>query len=736
MERRKAAVLAIVVIVATSGVGFAVGSRITSPAEVALRTASPEPSPILVPVEERVLSTEVVTRGTGRFGSPQKLSVPPSSLKPSAGLIASLPPPGTELAEGDAVASASGRPLFVLAGVRPMSRDLGPGLSGDDVHQLEEALARLGFDPGPVDGIYDELTAAGVEAWYLAAGYSPFAATDEQLATIRAREADRASAAVDVIAAADAVTTADAALTTARATAATAVRRAASSVRAVDRAVSEADAANVMARQEVVARQSALDRAKFGQAGAPATPARVRAAQADVAAARSNEASTQVSGQRMIADAQAVVDQAPARLDVARSAAASADAAAAADLAAKQAAFDEVDADPGATDAQLAAAQSELTSAVSNAARIRADGLQAVADATTLLASAPGALDQARAIAASADDLAAADVAAKELALFELTSPSPPASADVATADNELAIAVGNVESVRLAGERLVDDATVASADATADIATTSAAVVAAEGSLASAQATVASRSDLEVIAAREADLVHRRAGVQVPADEVAFVASAPVRVAEVLLVIGDPATGSLMTVTDSVVHVDAGLAVSDAGLVSAGMAVRLDEPALGITVDGVVASVADAPGTNGVDGFHVYVSVDVADPPTNLVGASVRLSIPVESSGSSVLAVPLSALTLAADGRSQIERSSGAGTEFVAVVPGLSAAGYVAISSSDKTVRAGDLVVVGVDQPKAPSDTASVPDPTAVPDAPVGSTSGVTTIPSGGGGG
>ena len=46
------------------------GSRIQSPAEMAARTAPPEPSPILVPVESRVLSSDVVTRGTVRFGVP------------------------------------------------------------------------------------------------------------------------------------------------------------------------------------------------------------------------------------------------------------------------------------------------------------------------------------------------------------------------------------------------------------------------------------------------------------------------------------------------------------------------------------------------------------------------------------------------------------------------------------------------------------------------------------------
>ena len=63
------AVLGIVVVAALTGWwGF---TQVKSPADVAARTAAPTPSPILVPVEERVLSTSVVTRGTARFGLPQ-----------------------------------------------------------------------------------------------------------------------------------------------------------------------------------------------------------------------------------------------------------------------------------------------------------------------------------------------------------------------------------------------------------------------------------------------------------------------------------------------------------------------------------------------------------------------------------------------------------------------------------------------------------------------------------------
>ena len=49
-----------------AGVAWWLVSRIESPAEVAARTRPPEPSPILVPIEQRVLSSEIITRGTGR----------------------------------------------------------------------------------------------------------------------------------------------------------------------------------------------------------------------------------------------------------------------------------------------------------------------------------------------------------------------------------------------------------------------------------------------------------------------------------------------------------------------------------------------------------------------------------------------------------------------------------------------------------------------------------------------
>lgn len=47
----------------------------------------------------------------------------------------------------------------------------GAPLSGDDVLQLEQALANLGYDPGTIDGAYDTDTALAVAQWTAAVGH-------------------------------------------------------------------------------------------------------------------------------------------------------------------------------------------------------------------------------------------------------------------------------------------------------------------------------------------------------------------------------------------------------------------------------------------------------------------------------------------------------------------------------------------------------------------------------------
>ena len=540
MSRRNIATIVVVAVVLSALGGWVAGSRIRSPAEIAAQTAAPEASPILVPAEERTVATTVVTRGTGRFGTPQTLTTSPSALKPSPGIVTNVPAPGTELAEGGVVMTATGRPVFLLAGDRLGVRDLGPGLQGEDVRQLEQALARLGFDPGPVDGVYDAGTEAGVARWYERAGFAPFRATEDQLATIRSRESDLAAARVEVAGAADSAVSAGGELAAAQA-----------------------------AHVDALATQSA-------------SPAAVAAAQAQAAA--DNQAAQ-------------------------------------AEVAARSAALDELLAAPDST---------------------------------------PGAIAAARA---------------------------------------DLASAQANVESVRLAGEKAVADANAAAVQANNAVASTDAAVRTAQQRLAVAQSVTGARGAVADLAAQAADLERRRAGVQVPADEVAFVPRVPVRVSELLVQPGDKLEGSVMKATDAVVAIDGSLALADASVVHVGMPVSIDEPDLGISATGTISQMAQTPGTNGVDGFHIWFEVIVDGSPPNLVGVSLRLTVAVESSQGQVLAVPTSAVSLAADGTSRVQRDDGHGRiTSVQVQPGLTAAGYVQITPVQGTLRPGDLVVVGVE--------------------------------------
>ena len=70
------AAAALIAVVALAAVGWAAAQRIRSPAQIAADTAPPNASVISVPVERRSLATEVIVRGTVRYGAPQVVSLP------------------------------------------------------------------------------------------------------------------------------------------------------------------------------------------------------------------------------------------------------------------------------------------------------------------------------------------------------------------------------------------------------------------------------------------------------------------------------------------------------------------------------------------------------------------------------------------------------------------------------------------------------------------------------------
>jgi peptidoglycan hydrolase-like protein with peptidoglycan-binding domain len=542
------------------------GSRIQSPAEMAARTAPPEPSPILVPVESRVLSSDVVTRGTVRFGLPQPISIAPSAVKGGAGLIATLPRPNTGFQEGAVVLSVSGRPVFILRGATPTHRDMSPGISGGDVRQLEEALDRLGFDPGKVDGVYDQKTSAAVERWSRKAGWDPFGPTREQSAAVLALERDWSDA----------------------------VRGRLAAEAGRETAVRAVAAARAIAEQNI--RQAALDKAAGGGDG------------------------------RRLVDARAAKSLA---LETERARAMHAASAAAADIAQQIADRALIVLDPRQTEAARANAEAKLRVARAAQRKARLEAELAIQTATR----------------------------------------------DAALTEERVRIAEAAVNAARLEGERSVRAALEQEKLAEFDLKGASEKV---------------GRLERELAAARE------KLGVQVPADEVVFVPSLPVRVHEVTASVGANASGPVISVTDNQLSIDSQLPIEAAPLVKPGMKVMIDEQAVGIKASGIVETVANTPGTQGVDGYHFYLGVKVETSPVSLAGFSVRLTIPVATSKGAVTAVPMSAVSLAADGASRVQVDRGGVLEFVAVKPGLSAGGYVEVTALEGQLAPGQLVVVG----------------------------------------
>lgn len=542
------------------------GSRIQSPAEMAARTAPPEPSPILVPVESRVLSSDVVTRGTVRFGLPQPISIAPSTVKGGAGLISSLPRPNAQFNEGDVIMSASGRPVLVLRGAAPAFRDMLPGTSGSDVQQLEEALARLGFDPGPVDGNYDQKTSLAVERMYQKAGWDAFGPTREQRAAVATLERDWSDAARSRLAA-----------ETAR-----------------DTAVKAVAAARAVAEQNI--RQATIDSAmRFGTGRQLADARAGKSLLVQTERARATHSAA-------IADADIKTQMADRALVVL---------------------------DPRQTEMTKAAAEAKLRVARSAQRKARVEA---------------------------------------ELAIDN-------ASREASLTDQRIKAAEGAVNAARLEGERSVRAAQE-------------------QQTLAEFDVKVASeryeRLDRELAAARA------KLGVQVPADEVVFIPSLPIRVHEVTASVAGNASGPVMSVTDNELSIDSQLPIEAAPLVKPGMKVAIDEQALGIKANGVVESVATTPGTRGVDGYHFYLGVKVESTPVSLAGFSVRLSIPIETTKGAVIAVPTSAVSLAADGASRVLVDRGGRQEYVTVKPGLSTGGYVEVNAPDERLAPGQMVVVG----------------------------------------
>ena len=694
----------------TGGAWFA-GRQVRSPSEAAATANPPVASRITAPVEERELSSTVLVRGVVRYGDPRSVVLAASAVKTTGSastgatsIVSTAPERGAELPEGSAALAVGGRPVFVFAGKVPAYRDLRPGDVGDDVRQLEEALQRLAMRPGAVDGKFDSATEAAVERWYVSKGYNAFGPTEAQRTQLRTLR-DTLSRAEDSVAGsrrnlevAQRSTNGDK-LAPAREAVRVANERITTATTDTNRDITKADmeidarmSALELAERSVVLAQQAQQRTQRESTdSAPVADAEdaVATARSQLRQAKSSldDALAQLPlSEAAIPDAKASLEQAKKDLELSKRTFTTI---AQPDVGAiivqdNSASIRQAEATVRQADASLRQVEGNLTSAkraVESRQLAVADAERAVGRAEASIGRARQSISDRATGVAEADQRVATAVADRDRARRDLS---------LAETTREDAQRTGAVALRQAKGSLAVALAQLRDAGVSTDVRLSTQQLRSAEDS---ARRALNELSDVE-----------RQVGIVVPANEILFFPSLPLRVDEVKALRGDVVAGPVMTVTTARLAVDSSVDVSEAKLIKKGAAATIESTEFNVTLEGTVTDIASTAGTKGVDPGKVYLEVTPVEgaktdvDPKDLNGSSVKLTIPIRSTGKAVLAVPVAAVSVAADGSSRVEVEDNPDqpTRFQTVRSGLSAEGYVEIIPVDGTLKAGDQVVVG----------------------------------------
>ena len=724
-------------IVAIGGGGFVLGRQVKSPADAAAEAAPPTASRLAVPVERRVLAATLITRGDVRFGDPKPVVLPPSALKANLGNLVTLAATkGQEIEAGKRVLEVAGRPVLALVGSTPAYRDLRPGDQGDDVRQLEDGLSKLGFDPGAVDGRYDNATEKGVAAWYRNLGYEPFGPTETQRTQLQTLRDSTTRAA-------DGVRNAQRAYDNAARPSQSRVLQADEAVRSAKEkattAPSDADESARKADGLVAARQAALDQAIAARDQAAAGVRRAERERDDSSAVREAELSVDdakaavidadagitqaergvVEAQRSVDDARANVVDAQKSLDNAK------------ENERRGSAL--VCPTPSPCEVPDNSAQKEATrnaeSRLRQANTSVDTALSALASRTDSVEQARRARDRsARAVmrAEAGRDKAADAGPDRAQAVVDAGAKLTQAQSAVTQAERDLDDARRGVDSARRQGSTGTR-----AADAALDVALASRLELSSASDLASLRAALDSAKDTRRRADADLADLESQVGISVPANEVVFLPDLPRRVDEVKVGRGEPVNGAVINVTNARLAVDASVDAVDAPRLRTGATGEIEAEDLSLTLPVTITKIANRPGTDGADPDKVRIELTIDErtaedgstpfDPSTLNGVNVKVTLPIQSTGTSVLAVPVAAVSVAGDGSSriEIEDNPAKATRFVTVKPGLAAEGYVEITPvGGGRVSEGDLVVVGSEGASDLTVTTDATDDTVTTDA------------------
>lgn len=185
------------------------------------------------------------------------------------------------------------------------------------------------------------------------------------------------------------------------------------------------------------------------------------------------------------------------------------------------------------------------------------------------------------------------------------------------------------------------------------------------------------------------------------PLNEVVFLPSFPARVERMTARVGVDVEKPLITLSSGALVATTRLTPAQQALLRVGMPAEITSELLGVTIDGVVETIEDlTPDAEGASTHEMTVRpLEPID--SKLAGANVRLTVAAASTEGEVLVVPLTAVFSRTDGQAAVLRIlPGGGEENIPVTLGVTGDGYVAVTPSG-TLAAGDLVVVGADNPQ-----------------------------------
>lgn len=128
-------------------------------------TSGAAPVAETTPVTRTTLTQTRPVSGVLDYGNPETV------IGHREGVITWLPTPGTVIRRGQPVYKVDNRPVPLFHGALPLYRPIRFGATGDDVREVEQNLAALGYTGITVDNTFTAATATAVRRWQKHLGY-------------------------------------------------------------------------------------------------------------------------------------------------------------------------------------------------------------------------------------------------------------------------------------------------------------------------------------------------------------------------------------------------------------------------------------------------------------------------------------------------------------------------------------------------------------------------------------